>query len=49
MTLINKAMIIMDCILAPNHIIKIGPNATLGNEFNIVRKGSNTLYNNGKI
>ena len=33
-------------MLAPNHIIIIGPSATLGSEFNIVKNGSITLDKN---
>ena len=37
---INNAIIMMDVIFAPNHIIIIGPNATLGKLFKIVKYGS---------
>lgn len=47
MTFIKRAIVMIDFILAPNHIMMIGPNATLGNEFRIVRKGSSTLAKSG--
>ena len=40
---INNAITIIDFILAPTHIIRIGPNDTLGREFKIVKYGSITL------
>ena len=43
-TEISKAIIIIEFILAPAQIIIIGPNATLGKLFIIVKYGSNTLY-----
>ncbi len=43
---INKAIIIIDFIFAPLHIIKIGPNATFGRLFIMVKKGSITLQIN---
>ena len=36
----------MDFMLAPLHIIIMGPKATLGRLFNTVRYGSNTLARN---
>ena len=33
----------MEFMLAPTHIIRIGPSDTFGREFNIVRYGSNTF------
>ena len=40
---ISKAMIIIDFMLAPNQIIIIGPNETLGKLFKTVKKGSTIL------
>lgn len=40
---IKSAMIIMDFKLAPDHIMIIGPRATLGRLFKMVRYGSRTL------
>ena len=37
---VSKAITIIDFWLAPVHIIIMGPSATLGSEFNIVRNGS---------
>ena len=45
-TEINKAIKIIDFIPAPAHIIIIGPKATLGKLFKIVRYGSITLAKN---
>lgn len=39
----------MDFPLAPAQIIIIGPSATLGNEFNIVKNGSTTFATNLKL
>ena len=39
----NKAMIIIELVLAPAIIIIIGPKDTLGRLFNIVKYGSITL------
>ena len=45
---ISKAKMIIELTLAPTHIIIIGPNATLGRLFSIVKYGSiisaNGLY-----
>ena len=43
---IKSAINIMELVFAPIHIIKIGPSATLGRLFNIVKYGSNTLHKN---
>ena len=45
--LINNAITIIDNSLAPNHIIIIGPNATLGRELIIVKNGSIIFANIG--
>ena len=45
---INKAITIIELVLAPIQIIKIGPKATLGNEFINVKNGSTTLAINLK-
>ena len=37
---ISMAIVIIPLVLAPIHIIIIGPNATLGSEFNTVKYGS---------
>ena len=44
-TFINKAITIIDFVLAPNQMIKIGPRATFGREFKIVKNGSLTSAN----
>lgn len=41
---INRAIIIIDLMLAPKKIIIIGPIATFGRLFIIVKYGSITLY-----
>ena len=46
MTLIKSAITIIEFVLAPAHIMMIGPNATFGKEFNIVKKGSKTSARN---
>ena len=43
MTEMSKAITIIEFMFAPTQIIKIGPNDTLGREFNIVKYGSSTL------
>ena len=43
---INKAIIIIELILAPNIIIIIGPKATFGKLLITVKYGSTTLYTN---
>ena len=45
---INKAMTMIDLVLAPTQMISSGPKATFGNEFNRVRNGSITLARNLK-
>ena len=42
----SNAITIIDLVLAPAHIIMIGPKATFGKEFNIVKNGSNTSAKN---
>ena len=44
---ISNAIKMIEVIPAPAHIIIIGPSATLGKLFKIVRYGSNTLARNG--
>ena len=40
---INSAIIIMELLLAPIHIIRIGPSDTFGSELRMVKYGSITL------
>ena len=40
MAFVNTAIKIIELVFAPAHIIIIGPRATLGSEFSIVKKGS---------
>ena len=41
---IRRAINIIEFILAPIHIINIGPRATFGKLFKIVKYGSNTFF-----
>ena len=45
-TLIKRAIVMIELVFAPTHMIMIGPRATLGRELSIVRKGSRTSLKN---
>ncbi len=46
MTFIRRAIVIIELLFAPTHIIMMGPRATFGKEFNIVKNGSNVSAKN---
>ncbi len=47
MTFIKRAIAIIAFVLAPTQMMIIGPSATFGREFNMVKKGSRTSATNG--
>lgn len=49
MTFMRRDIVIMAFAFAPTHMIMIGPNATFGKEFSMVKKGSITFARNFQL